>query len=312
MDPYAVLGVRPGSGNKEIAAAYREAAKRWHPDLAGGDEAAARMAEINAAYDLVRAAEQHGGPGPWRPGETTPADRAAARARGKGSWLIAPLRIALGPELLDSLTDGEDVKLVTPTSTWASPRAILAVTERRLLWLLDDAPVARVHSLRFANVLGDDVSTVFSRMLRMPVVPEVLERAPDTPVLAVADAGDPVSGVLAAVHAGAGGYLVAPDPEVLADAVRRAAAGEAVFSPGLAEVVLEEYGRPADPAQARLTPREADVLRLVVDGLTARQIATRLVLSPRTVENHTQRVLGRLGLPNRAALVRYAVENGLV
>jgi len=152
MDPYAVLGVRPGSGNKEIAAAYREAAKRWHPDLAGGDEAAARMAEINAAYDLVRAAEQHGGPGPWRPGEPTPADRAAARARGKGSWLIAPLRIALGPELLDSLTDGEDVKLVTPTSTWASPRAILAVTERRLLWLLDDAPVIRVHSLRFPNV----------------------------------------------------------------------------------------------------------------------------------------------------------------
>jgi hypothetical protein len=152
MDPYAVLGVRPGSGNKEIAAAYRDAAKRWHPDLAGGEEAAARMAEINAAYDLVRAAEQHVGQGPWRPGETTPADRAATRARGKGSWLIAPLRIALGPELLDSLTDGEDVKLVTPTSTWASPRAVLAVTERRLLWLLDDAPVARVHSLRFANV----------------------------------------------------------------------------------------------------------------------------------------------------------------
>ena len=155
-------------------------------------------------------------------------------------------------------------------------------------------------------VLGRDRDAVLA------VVPEVLGRAPDTPVLAVADAGDPVSGVLAAVHAGAGGYLVAPDPEVLADAVRRAVAGEAVFSPGLAEVVLEEYGRPADPAQARLTPREADVLRLVVDGLTARQIATRLVLSPRTVENHTQRVLGRLGLPNRAALVRYAVENGLV
>ena len=50
------------------------------------------------------------------------------------------------------LTPGEDVRLVTPTSTWASPRAILAVTERRLLWLLDDAPVARVHSLAFRNV----------------------------------------------------------------------------------------------------------------------------------------------------------------
>ncbi|MCY7372711.1 MAG: LuxR C-terminal-related transcriptional regulator [Spirochaetaceae bacterium] len=59
------------------------------------------------------------------------------------------------------------------------------------------------------------------------------------------------------------------------------------------------------------TEREADVLRLVVDGLTGRQIAARLVLSPRTVENHVQHVLRKLGLPNRAALVRYAIENGL-
>jgi hypothetical protein len=152
MDPYAVLGVRPGMPDKEIAAAYREAAKRWHPDRSPGEEAAARMAEINAAYDLVRAAAQHEIDGPWRRGEATPPTRAAARAAGKGGWLIPPLRIALGPELLDTLNQGEDVKLVTPTSTWASPRAILAVTERRLLWLLDDAPVARVHSLAFRNV----------------------------------------------------------------------------------------------------------------------------------------------------------------
>ena len=100
------------------------------------------MAEINAAYDLVRAAEQH------EAGRGAPASDAAGRAAGAAAaWLIPPLRLALGPELLDTLNRGEDVKLVTPTSTWASPRAILAVTERRLLWLLDDAPVARVHSL---------------------------------------------------------------------------------------------------------------------------------------------------------------------
>jgi hypothetical protein len=152
MDPYAVLGVRPGSPEKEIAAAYREAAKRWHPDRSPAEQAADRMAEINAAYDLVRAAAQHEIQGPWRQGDATPQTRAATRTAGKGAWLIPPLRLALGPELLDTLNDGEDVKLVTPTSTWASPRAILAVTERRLLWLLDDAPVARVHSLAFRNV----------------------------------------------------------------------------------------------------------------------------------------------------------------
>jgi DNA-binding NarL/FixJ family response regulator len=156
--------------------------------------------------------------------------------------------------------------------------------------------------------LGRDRAAVLA------VVPELAARYPRSPVLVVSAAGgaDPAADVLAAVRAGAAGYLVAPEgPGALADAVRRTAVGEAVFSPGLAEVVLEEYGRPADPARARLTARETDVLRLVVDGLTARQIATRLVLSPRTVENHIQRVLRRFGLPNRAALVRHAVENGL-
>src|SRR4051794_2605998 len=146
MDPYAVLGVRPGSPEPEIAAAYREAAKRWHPDRAGA-EGEERMAQINVAYDLVRAAAQH---------ETAPQRAAGAPTRTRpgrrGDWLIAPLRRALGPELLELLNPGEDVRLVTPTSTWASPRAILAVTDRRLLWLLDDAPVARVHSLAFRNV----------------------------------------------------------------------------------------------------------------------------------------------------------------
>jgi hypothetical protein len=145
MDPYAVLGVRPGTPQKDIAAAYRDAAKRWHPDRSAGEEAELRMAEINAAYDLVRAAAQH----------ETPAQRPTAPAPGraiKGDWLLPALRLALGRELLDTLNQGEDVRLVTPTSTWASPRAILAVTDRRLLWLLDDALVTRVHSLAFRNV----------------------------------------------------------------------------------------------------------------------------------------------------------------
>jgi DNA-binding NarL/FixJ family response regulator len=179
--------------------------------------------------------------------------------------------------------------------------------------------VARVDDPRRAPRLVDDVrpQVVLAALGRdrdavLAVLPELTT---GVPVLAVSGPGstDPAADVLAAVRAGARGYLVADgDPGALADALRRTAEGEAVFGAGLAEVVLEEYSRPADPAQVRLTPREADVLRLVVEGLTARQTARRLVLSPRTVENHVQRVLRRLGLPNRAALVRYAVENGLV
>jgi DNA-binding NarL/FixJ family response regulator len=144
----------------------------------------------------------------------------------------------------------------------------------------------------------------------LAVVPDLVGRAP---VLVVAPAPAPAAEALEAVRAGASGYLAVAGPvgpDLLAGAVRRTAAGEAVFSAGLAEVVLEGRGRPGGPP--RLTAREAEVLRLVVDGLTGRQIAARLVLSPRTVENHIQNVLRRLALPNRAALVRHAVEQGLV
>jgi hypothetical protein len=149
MDPYEVLGVRPGSAEAEVVAAYREQAKRWHPDRAGA-EGERKMAEVNAAYDLLRAAEQQ-----TLSGLAAEMGRSAAATDGPkrpGDWLIPALRAALGRELLDHLLPNEDVRLVTPTSTWASPRAILAVTDRRLLWLLDDAPVARVHSLAFRNV----------------------------------------------------------------------------------------------------------------------------------------------------------------
>jgi DNA-binding NarL/FixJ family response regulator len=144
------------------------------------------------------------------------------------------------------------------------------------------------------------------------VIDAVVSAAPSIPVLALATAADHDT-VLAAVRAGASSLLIAPDPDGLAAAAARTVAGQAVFSPGLAEVVLAEVGRPADPllAARRLTDRESDVLRLVVEGLTARQIGTRLGLSPRTVENHVQNVLRKLQLRSRAALVRYAVEHGL-
>jgi DnaJ domain len=140
VDPYAVLGVRPGSTESEVAAAYKELAKRWHPDRGAGEDGERRMAEINAAYDVLRAGDVHG------PAATP------ERARGAGGWLAPWMRRALGGELLRALTEGEDVLVVTPASLSASPHAVLALTERRLLWLLDDAPVARVRSLALREV----------------------------------------------------------------------------------------------------------------------------------------------------------------
>jgi len=123
--------------------------------------------------------------------------------------------------------------------------------------------------------------------------------------------------VLDAVKAGATGYLLksAGREEFLA-AVRRPADGDAVFTPGLAGLVLGEYRRlAAAPERAadvpRLTGRETEVLRLVAKGLSYKQIAERLAVSHRTVQNHVQNTLNKLHLHNRVELVRYAIERGL-
>ncbi len=125
--------------------------------------------------------------------------------------------------------------------------------------------------------------------------------------------------VLDAVKAGATGYLVksASRAELL-EAVRRVALGDTVFTPGLAGLVLGEYRRLSDTPAAsgaddapRLTERETEVLRLVAKGLSYKQVAERLVLSHRTVQNHVQNTLRKLQLHNRVQLVRYAIEQGL-
>ena len=134
------------------------------------------------------------------------------------------------------------------------------------------------------------------------------DERPGLAVLAVSDSAAHVD-VLAAVRAGATGYVVADSERPVVDAVLRLARGESGYGPGLAAVVLEASGG-ADQS-VHLTDRESDVLRLVVDGLTSRQIATRLVISPRTVENHVQSLLRKLRVANRATLVRYAIEHGL-
>jgi hypothetical protein len=144
MDPHEVLGLTPGATQDDAAAAFRALAKRWHPDRGGGKAAEERMAQINAAYDLLRAAawtQRHDAPGP------RPATRNA-----RGAWLAPAIRGALGPELLAALEPREHVWLVTPASTWASPTALLAASDRRLLWLLDDAVAGRVNWLRYSTI----------------------------------------------------------------------------------------------------------------------------------------------------------------
>jgi DNA-binding NarL/FixJ family response regulator len=155
-------------------------------------------------------------------------------------------------------------------------------------------------------------------MSGVQVTREVMALGLGTRVLVLSASGEQ-DDVLQAVKAGATGYLVkSASRDELVDAVRRTAAGDPVFTAGLAGLVLGEYRRlSSSPASAgrddtpRLTERETEVLRLVAKGWSYKQIADQLVLSHRTVQNHVQNVLGKLQLHNRVELTRYAIEQGL-
>jgi len=150
------------------------------------------------------------------------------------------------------------------------------------------------------------------------VTAKLIEGDPTVRVLILSASGEQQD-VLEAVKAGSTGYLVkSASREELVSAVARVAAGDTVFTPGLAGLVLGEYRRlsdtpetSADPGTPRLTERETEVLRLVAKGMSYKQIAERLFLSHRTVQNHVQNTLRKLQLHNRVQLVRYAIEQGL-
>lgn len=144
----------------------------------------------------------------------------------------------------------------------------------------------------------------------------VLEVSPSSRIL-VLSASAERDDVLQAVKAGATGYLVKSASKAeLSEAVRATGDGRAVFTPGLAGLVLGEYRRiartPAKDAELpSLTERETEILRFVAKGLTAKQIAEKLTLSHRTVENHVQATFRKLQVANRVELARYAIEHGL-
>ncbi|MET9154078.1 response regulator transcription factor [Streptomyces griseoflavus] len=181
------------------------------------------------------------------------------------------------------------------------------------------------QAVRRAKAATPDVLVLDLNLPAKPgvqVCKEVVAANPAVRVLVLSASGEHAD-VLEAVKSGATGYLLkSASTGELQDAVRRTAAGDPVFTPGLAGLVLGEYRRlasePAGAAPAdgegkapRLTDRETEVLRLVAKGLSYKQIAERLVISHRTVQNHVQNTLGKLQLHNRVELVRYAIERGL-
>jgi len=139
----------------------------------------------------------------------------------------------------------------------------------------------------------------------------------DTRVLALS-VSDAAEDVIALIRAGARGYVTKTiSADELADAVRRVAEGDVVFSPRLAGFVLDAFREAPvlpsiDPEIDQLTPREREVLRLLARGYAYKEIAAELFISVKTVETHASNVLRKLQLSNRHQLTRWAADRRLL
>lgn len=149
----------------------------------------------------------------------------------------------------------------------------------------------------------------------LEALPLLRKAAPETRILILTMHED-VHYLRAALKNGAMGYVLkkAADAELIS-AIRAVLRGEVYVHPSLTRALLEDMLPPADtPVDAweRLSEREQEVLRLVALGYTSAEIAAQLNLSPKTIETYRARGMEKLGLPNRAALVRYALRKGLI
>ncbi|MEW6474253.1 MAG: response regulator transcription factor [Actinomycetota bacterium] len=215
---------------------------------------------------------------------------------------MSPIRVALcddhavvrsGLRLI--LENASDVEVVGEVGT--SVEAVeLAAAQQPDVFLVD-------------LTLGDDSGIDTTRRIR--------EVAPETQVL-VLTMHDDVEYLRGAFGAGAAGYLVKEAASVeLLLAVRAVAAGQGYVHPRLGAALLADNPAAAEPDATPqrpcrdLSPREVEVLRLLAAGHTNAEVATKLFLSPRTIETHRLRIQQKLGLRTRAELLRYARNEGI-
>lgn len=140
----------------------------------------------------------------------------------------------------------------------------------------------------------------------------IVESLPRCRVLALSMHRDAVY-VREMLKAGAKGYLVKDaDDDALLDAVRAVARGDAYLSPSVADAVLTDYRRHVTNPMDLLTAREREVLQLIAEGKTNKDIANQLNLSVYTVEAHRGRLMEKLNLHSTGDLVRFAMRNGFI
>lgn len=215
-------------------------------------------------------------------------------------WIMQPIRVLIADDhqifrdgLRGLLESAPDVEVVAEATTGAE--AVRLALEHNPDLILMDLKMPESNGIEAARQINDE--------------------APDGNVLMLTMFDDDAS-IFAAMRAGARGYVLkGVKREEMLRAVRAAAGGEAIFSPGIATRMMAYFARmrPERPADAfpELTPREREVLALLAQEYSNREIADELVISPKTVRNHVSRVLGKLQAADRVEAAARARDAGM-
>jgi two-component system response regulator NreC len=119
--------------------------------------------------------------------------------------------------------------------------------------------------------------------------------------------------VLAALRAGVSAYVLKTQAvEELVHAIREASRGAVYLSPSVSRAAVQAYLDKSDLPKDPLTPREREVLQLIAEGKTTKEIAQMLSMSAKTAESHRGRIMEKLGIHNTAGLVRYSIRHGVI
>ena len=206
--------------------------------------------------------------------------------------------------LTDLLATTEDVRIVWSARDGEEALAALQAPDNPVEVLLLDIQMPRLDGIALAEALHEDRPELAILILTTFVADAILDRA---------------------LAAGVRGFIAKEDPvATLADTIRNVAAGNMVLSPA-SSAIIGGWSAPAAPAAApspdtaavlppgvSLSPRESEVLVLMVEALSNKQIATRLGLSETTVKTHVSALIAKLGVQDRVGAVVYALRNGLV
>jgi len=177
----------------------------------------------------------------------------------------------------------------------------------------DGAEAVRLAMAEDVHVAILDVS--MPRMTGIQAAEELHKRKPDLKLLMLS-MYDSEQFLFESLRAGASGYVLKSDADQdIVEAVRRTMRGQSFLYPSAVSTLVRDYverGRPDEQQLDILTPRELQVLKLIAEAHTSKEIAQELVISVKTVERHRQNILDKLGMSDRVELTRYAIRRGLI